>query len=100
MGAVDNSTTNTPNTTNTTNTNEKTGITMPLAINVPNTLKIDTPTTEVKSSDGTCPPCPPCARCPEPSFECKKVPKYRSLMINDHAQIPRPINPDYTTYAM
>jgi hypothetical protein len=20
------------------------------------------------------PPCPPCARCPEPSFECKKVP--------------------------
>ena len=22
------------------------------------------------------PPCPPCARCPEPSFECKKVPNY------------------------
>jgi len=25
-----------------------------------------------------CPPCPACARCPEPSFECKKVPNYRS----------------------
>jgi hypothetical protein len=23
-----------------------------------------------------CPPCPPCARCPEPAFECKKVPNY------------------------
>jgi hypothetical protein len=22
------------------------------------------------------PPCPPCARCPEPKFDCKKVPKY------------------------
>ena len=22
------------------------------------------------------PPCPPCARCPEPKFECKKVPIY------------------------
>ena len=25
-----------------------------------------------------CPPCPPCARCPEPAFECKKVPNYSS----------------------
>ena len=24
------------------------------------------------------PPCPPCARCPEPSFDCKKVPNYGS----------------------
>ena len=22
------------------------------------------------------PPCPPCARCPEPAFDCKKVPNY------------------------
>lgn len=22
------------------------------------------------------PPCPPCGRCPEPAFECKKVPIY------------------------
>ena len=26
-----------------------------------------------------CPPCPACARCPEPSFECKKVPNYGVL---------------------
>lgn len=25
-----------------------------------------------------CPPCPPCERCPEPAFECKKVPNYSS----------------------
>jgi hypothetical protein len=24
------------------------------------------------------PPCPPCARCPEPQFDCKKVPNYGS----------------------
>lgn len=26
-----------------------------------------------------CPPCPPCGRCPEPSFECKKVPNYNAI---------------------
>jgi hypothetical protein len=25
-----------------------------------------------------CSPCPPCGRCPEPAFECKKVPNYSS----------------------
>jgi hypothetical protein len=30
----------------------------------------------VAGSDSKCPPCPPCARCPEPAFECKKVPNY------------------------
>tara|TARA_B100001540_G_C15669779_1_gene579588 strand:+ start:167 stop:652 length:486 start_codon:yes stop_codon:yes gene_type:complete len=25
-----------------------------------------------------CQPCPPCARCPEPAFECKKVPNYNT----------------------
>ena len=29
-------------------------------------------------SKESCRPCPPCARCPEPSFECKKVPNYKS----------------------
>ena len=28
------------------------------------------------TSRKNCQPCPPCARCPEPSFECKKVPNY------------------------
>ena len=25
------------------------------------------------------PPCPPCARCPEPAFDCKKVPNYTAF---------------------
>tara|TARA_Y100000389_G_scaffold132681_1_gene130134 strand:- start:592 stop:864 length:273 start_codon:yes stop_codon:yes gene_type:complete len=81
---------------------EKTGISIPLSMNVPDTLTLDAPkeTEPQPHTRESCPPCPPCARCPEPSFECKKVPKYRHLMINDHNQIPRPINPDYTTFAV
>jgi hypothetical protein len=30
------------------------------------------------TSENKCPPCPACERCPEPSFECKKVPNYNS----------------------
>ena len=31
------------------------------------------------------PPCPPCGRCPEPAFECKKVPNYnRNNSNNDN----------------
>lgn len=26
-----------------------------------------------------CPACPPCGRCPEPAFECKKVPNYSAI---------------------
>jgi len=32
-----------------------------------------------KFDSSKCPPCPPCARCPEPSFECKKVPNYSAF---------------------
>ena len=32
-----------------------------------------------------CQPCPPCGRCPEPAFECKKVPNYNS---QDNAMLP------------
>lgn len=35
-----------------------------------------------------CPPCPPCARCPEPAFECKKVPNYDR--VNDDS-MPHPV---------
>lgn len=35
-----------------------------------------------------CPPCPPCARCPEPAFECKKVPNYNSRGLMDQLPIP------------
>jgi len=34
------------------------------------------PTTTSCPSQEPPPPCPPCARCPEPAFECKKVPNY------------------------
>lgn len=47
-----------------------------------------------KTSAEKCPPCPACARCPEPSFECKKVPNYNSSnsdifpmpLLNDFSQ--------------
>lgn len=35
-----------------------------------------------------CPPCPACARCPEPAFECKKVPNYDAI---DSDYLPRPM---------
>jgi hypothetical protein len=49
------------------------------------------------SGNGKCPPCPPCARCPEPAFECKKVPNYRS--DNDNV-IPRPLLTDFSQFGM
>jgi hypothetical protein len=44
-----------------------------------------------------CPPCPACARCPEPSFECKKVPNYKSM---DSQNLPFPILNDFTSFGM
>lgn len=43
------------------------------------------------------PPCPPCARCPEPSFECKKVPNYQSI---NESYLPRPILNDFSSFGM
>lgn len=47
-----------------------------------------------KSSE-KCPPCPPCARCPEPSFECKKVPNYNSENSNI---FPMPLLNDFSQF--
>ena len=63
------------------------------------------------------PPCPPCARCPEPKFDCKKVPNYGSGNTGanyygaDGSQgkmngpggtvenfLPQPVLQDYTTF--
>ena len=44
-----------------------------------------------------CQPCPACARCPEPSFECKKVPNYNSVNNNS---LPFPALADFTTFGM
>ena len=43
------------------------------------------------------PPCPPCARCPEPSFNCKKVPNYNS---NNSEFLPRPVLSDFSQFGM
>jgi len=38
-------------------------------------------------------PCPPCGRCPEPSFDCKKVPNYTT-----NSDLPRPIVNDFSKF--
>lgn len=43
------------------------------------------------------PPCPPCGRCPEASFECKKVPNYNA--VNDES-IPIPVLNDFSSFGM
>lgn len=49
------------------------------------------------SSAAKCPPCPACARCPEPSFECKKVPNYQSI---DQNSLPTPVLSDFSTFGL
>ena len=52
------------------------------------------------STSGSCPqpePCPPCGRCPEPSFECKKVPNYAST---NSEHLPMPVLSDFSTFGM
>jgi hypothetical protein len=44
-----------------------------------------------------CPPCPACARCPEPSFECKKVPNYNAI---ESEKKPEQVLKDYSTFGM
>ena len=46
-----------------------------------------------------CPPCPACARCPEPSFDCKKVPNY-SIGQNGSMSVPRPVLADFSQFGM
>lgn len=44
-----------------------------------------------------CAPCPPCGRCPEPAFDCRKVPNYNS---NDEDFLPRPVLNDFSQFGM
>lgn len=44
-----------------------------------------------------CPPCPACARCPEPAFECKKVPNYSAV---NSSYLPIPVLNDFSTFGM
>jgi len=41
------------------------------------------------------PPCPPCGRCPEPAFECKKVPNYTAAT---NSKLPRPFLNDFSQF--
>ena len=50
-------------------------------------------------SSSKCPPCPACARCPEPSFDCKKVPNY-SIGQNGSLSVPRPVLADFSQFGM
>jgi len=44
------------------------------------------------------PPCAPCARCPEPAFDCKKVPNYDR---NDNEKfVPQAILSDFSSFGM
>lgn len=55
--------------------------------------KCPTVINKCENNEKKCPPCPACARCPEPNFECKKVPNYRPTnntlpmpLLNDFSQ--------------
>jgi len=43
-----------------------------------------------------CAPCPPCARCPEPTFDCQKVPNYS--LGQGSSYLPRPVLNDFSTF--
>lgn len=51
---------------------------------------------QIISKEKTCPPCKPCGRCPEPAFECKKVPSYSPQNIF----LPRPVLNDFSQFGM
>jgi hypothetical protein len=50
----------------------------------------------IKTKD-TPPPCPPCARCPEPAFDCKKVPNYNR---DNNQYLPIPVLSDFSQFGM
>ena len=49
------------------------------------------------NGDNKCQPCAPCGRCPEPSFECKKVPNYNS---KNNEFLPMPVVNSFSTFGM
>ena len=55
------------------------------------------PSAIASTREKPCPPCPPCARCPEPSFECKKVPNYNSMSSE---YLPQPVLSSFSSFGM
>jgi len=53
--------------------------------------------TKTKSACPEPQPCPPCGRCPEPSFDCKKVPNYSSTNTEF---LPVPVLNDFSQFGM
>ena len=47
--------------------------------------------------DKECQACPACARCPEPNFECKKVPNYNAI---NNSYLPTPILNSFSGFGM
>ena len=46
------------------------------------------PKCPIPEREKECPPCKPCGRCPEPAFECKKVPNYNVSNVSNTLPIP------------
>lgn len=55
-------------------------------------------TTSPPQKSEKCTPCPPCGRCPEPSFECKKVPNYSAAKRNK--VVPRAVLTNFSNFGM
>lgn len=55
------------------------------------------PSASVVNNKEPHPPCPPCGRCPEPSFECKKVPNYNAVNSDN---MPIPVLNDFSSFGM
>ena len=47
--------------------------------------------------DTKCQPCPSCERCPEPSFDCRKVPNYNAT---NNQYLPIPVLNDFSGFGM
>ena len=46
------------------------------------------PKCPIPEREKECPPCKPCGRCPEPAFECKKVPNYNVSNVSNKLPVP------------
>ena len=55
------------------------------------------PCASAVNNQSPAPPCPPCGRCPEPSFECKKVPNYNATNSDS---MPIPVLNDFSSFGM
>ena len=64
---------------------------------VPPVCPVCPPVVSCSKDKEKCAPCPPCGRCPEPAFECRKVPNYNS---NDEDFLPRPILNNFSQFGM